>query len=173
MRRVSAPTDRVVVIGAGCSALIDELLDDGYRDVTAVDVSATALDQLVGLLGERAKQVTRVVVDVRDYQPDGPVDLWHDRATFHFLVDPVDQRQYARRAAAAIRPGGHLLLAGFAPDGPEQCSGLDVARHSTDSIMDLFGSHFDVEDSFEHEHLTPSASTQRFLHVVLRRRSAT
>ncbi len=170
MRRVSAPSDRIVVVGAGRSTLIAELVADGWTGVTAVDISAAALQHLRELLGGNALRVRFVECDVTEFEPDEPVNLWHDRATFHFLVDPVDQVKYADRAAVAVQPGGHLVLAGFAPDGPEQCSGLPVARHTMDSLTAIFGESFELLEAGEVDHVTPWGSAQRFLHTLWTRR---
>ncbi len=159
-----------MVIGAGCSQLIVELLDHGYDSIIAVDISSAALDRLAEALGERADAVQRMVSDVCDLVLDEQVAVWHDRATFHFLTDPAQQARYAVRAAEAIAGEGHLVLSGFAPDGPLQCSGLDVARHSLDDLVELFGNRFELIESFEREHLTPWSASQRFLHTVFRRK---
>ncbi len=102
---------------------------------------------------------------------DDPIDVWHDRATFHFLIDPVDQAEYANRATAAVRPGGHLIVATFSEAGPEHCSGLPVARHSAATLSMRFADGFDQIDAFGHDHLTPSGVVQPFTYAVFRRRS--
>jgi SAM-dependent methyltransferase len=171
VRRVSAPSDPIVVVGAGRSTLIAELVADGWTGITAVDISQAALEHLRSLLGSDEATVRFVQCDITEFESDEPVSVWHDRATFHFLVDSDDQRRYADRAAAAVRPGGHLVLAGFAPDGPEQCSGLPVARHTTGSLITIFGSRFDLLDANEVDHLTPWGAAQRFLHTLWIRRT--
>jgi len=168
---VSTPGDEVVVVGAGCSALITDLVDDGYGSITAVDISAAAMAQLVATLGEHSAAVDTVVSDVCDFASIEPVAVWHDRATFHFLTDADAQARYVARVAASVAPGGHLVLSGFAPDGPLQCSGLDVARHSVDDLVDVFGADFELVEHMPVEHVTPWDSTQRFLHTLFRRRT--
>ena len=170
MRRVSAPTSRVAIIGAGASALVLDLLRRGYLSLDAVDVSAAALDQLGGLLGSDAEKVRCVCTDVRNVRFDGPIDVWHDRATFHFLTTPADQAAYAHRAGKAVPAGGHIVMATFSEHGPEHCSGLPVARHSVRALQDLFGQSFELVDSFEHNHTTPWGTPQTFTHALLRRR---
>ena len=103
MRRVSTPADRIVVVGAGCSALISELVGDGYESITAVDISAVALDQLRLTLGDRAASVDQVVTDVCNFVAPEPYAVWQDRATFHFLTTPEQQKRYVERAAASVR----------------------------------------------------------------------
>lgn len=168
MRRVSAPHDHIAIIGAGTSALALDLARAGTARITALDISAAALDRLKAQLGDLAAPVEFVVTDVRLARFDTPVDVWHDRATFHFLTTADDQLAYAERVADAVRHGGHLVLAGFAPTGPEQCSGLPVARHSVETLAPIFR-EFLLVDSFEQTHLTPWGSEQRFLHTLWQR----
>lgn len=157
------------MLGAGASALVLELASGGYRSIDAVDVSAAALEQLARLLGDEARSVRRVCADVREVRFDGPVDVWHDRALFHFLTSPADQATYVRRAQEAVAPGGHVVLATFSESGPERCSGLPVVRHSVAALSEIFGDSFETVDSFEREHNTPWGATQRFTHSLMRR----
>jgi SAM-dependent methyltransferase len=166
---VSTPSDPIAVVGAGHAALVVELVRAGYCDVHAVDVAPTALDGLRHLLGEGADSVTFHVDDVREVTFDEPVAVWHDRATLHFLTEAADRAAYARRAADAVRPGGHLVLATFGPDGPQQCSGLPVTRHDEGSLAALFTPAFELVESFEAFHRTPWGADQQFLHALLRR----
>lgn len=168
MRRVTVPPARIAVVGAGTTPLVGELAAAGF-EVVAVDVSSAALAAL------RAQQqgietISYEVADVRTWQPNEQVDTWHDRAVFHFLVDDDDQQAYAESVRRAVRIGGHLVIATFAPDGPEQCSGLPVVRHDAATLSDIFAG-FALIDSFEADHVTPWGSTQRFTHAVLRRDS--
>ena len=160
-------------MGAGTSALIPDLLRHGYRSLDAVDLSAAALEQLACLLGSDANKVRLVCADVRKVRFDGPLDVWHDRATFHFLTSPIDQVEYVARVREAVPSGGHVILARFSETGPEQCSGLPVARHSVAALCEIFGESFALVDSFEREHITPWGAPQSFNHVLLRRRDAT
>lgn len=153
-------------MGAGASNLVRELDHHGYA-VVAVDISAAALRQLETTL-QQPNRTTLLVADVRSVQFDEPVDTWHDRAVFHFFAAVADQDAYVLRVRSTLRVGGHVVLATFAPDAPEQCSGLPVARHDTRSISERFGDAFAVVDSFELDHHTPWGTPQRFTHVVLR-----
>lgn len=157
-------------MGAGTSALIPDLLRHGYQSIAAVDLSAAALERLARLLGCDAGKVRRVCADVREVCFDGPIDVWHDRATFHFLTSPEDQAAYVQRVSETVAPGGHVVLATFSEAGPEQCSGLPVARHSVAALCEIFGEAFDLVDSFESEHTTPWGAPQAFTHVLLRLR---
>lgn len=170
MRRVTVPSDSVVVVGCGSSALIRELVEDGYSAITAVDIAQAALDQLRVRLGDHANDVALVRGDARTLRLPQPVALWHYRATFHFLSDVADQAAYATSAAGSVRPGGHLVLAEFAPDGPSSCSGRSVARHSAASLRSVFSDGFQLIESFEGDHITPAGVTQRFVHALMVRR---
>ena len=170
MRRVSVPSNRVAIIGAGASALVIDLVQHGYRSIDAVDLSGAALDQLGERLGNAAGVVRFVCVDVLDLVCDGRVDVWQDRATFHFLIDPDEQAAYANRVTAAVRPGGHLIIATFAANGPEHCSGLPVARHSAAALSVRFAEGFDLIETFGHDHVTPWGDVQPFTYAIFRRR---
>jgi SAM-dependent methyltransferase len=169
VRRVTVPSDRVALIGVGASSLVLDLVECGYRSIDAVDLSANALAQLKNRLGKSVAGVRFVASDVRDVHFDGQVDLWHDRATLHFLTEYLDQARYAARAAEAVRKGGHLIVATFGADGPEQCSGLPVTRHTAESLRQVFAESFALQDSFDVVHTTPWGSTQAFTYAVLQR----
>jgi SAM-dependent methyltransferase len=178
VRRVTVPSDRVALIGVGASSLALELVDCGYSSIDAVDLAESAINQLKARLGERSEAlgggrsldgVRFVVSDARHVQFDGQVDLWHDRATLHFLNDPLDQAIYASRAAEAVRFGGHLIVATFAENGPEQCSGLPVTRHTADSLDKVFAGSFVLQEAFDVLHSTPWGATQAFTYAVFRR----
>jgi 2-polyprenyl-3-methyl-5-hydroxy-6-metoxy-1,4-benzoquinol methylase len=168
VRRVTVPSDRVAIVGAGMSQLVVDLVRDGYQDIEAIDISQAALDGLEAIVGPET--VVYRCVDVRTVEFAQPVSVWHDRAVFHFLTDSADQAAYAARAAAAVCPGGHLLVATFALDGPEQCSGLPVQKHDAASLKEVFGASFDLVGSSHHTHQTPWGAEQRFIHAVFRRR---
>jgi SAM-dependent methyltransferase len=157
-------------MGAGASALVMDLVQRGYRSIDAVDLSQAALDQLRRRLGSDADTIRCHCADVREVHFDGPVDVWHDRATFHFLTTPDDRAAYVQRVLEAVPSGGHVVLATFSEAGPEQCSGLPVARCSGTGLCELFGESFELVDSFESEHTTPWGAPQAFTHVLLRRR---
>lgn len=166
-RTTDAP---IVDVGGGASRLVDLLLDAGYEDVTVVDVADAALAHARQRLGARARDVRWVTADVRDLELGHPVAVWHDRAVFHFLTDEADRRRYVERLEAAVRPGGHAVIATFAADGPEQCSGLPVRRHDPDDLTAAIGDAFEPV-RFEREvHVTPWDSDQAFTIGVFRRR---
>ena len=135
IRATGIETDVAIAdIGGGASRLADALLDLGFTDVTVLDLSAQALASAKARLGARAGKVHWIVADVTEWTPPRSYDVWHDRAAFHFLTAPSDQAAYADRVRAAVKPGGHVIIATFAPDGPERCSGLPIVRHDAASI---------------------------------------
>jgi SAM-dependent methyltransferase len=152
----------IIDIGGGTSRLADALVAEGYHSVTVLDVSEKALTKSRDRLGPRANQVTWIVADVTAWRPDKSYDLWHDRAAFHFLTEPGDRAAYAECVRKAVRPGGHVVIGTFAPDGPERCSGLPVIRHDAGSIGEVLGPAFKLIESRRHDHLTPGGIKQRF-----------
>ncbi|MEO6317539.1 MAG: class I SAM-dependent methyltransferase [Acidimicrobiales bacterium] len=172
VRALAPPGARIAAVGVGASHLIADLLDRGYGPLEAIDISSTALERLRGSLGAAAARVIIRCEDVRSIRFDHPVDLWHDRATFHFLVDPDHQRAYVESCALAVRPGGHAVLATFALDGPSECSGLPIVRYSGDTLAAAFQEDFRLVRSYPHDHRTPWGSVQRFTYAVLQRLGA-
>ncbi len=172
LRLLSAPDGTVVDAGGGASSLVDLLLDAGCRDVVVLDVAADALDVARRRLGPRADEVTWLVGDVLEVDLPADVAVWHDRAVLHFLHDDADRRRYAQRVAAAVRPGGHAVVAGFGPDGPTHCSGLEVRRASAEDLAALFAPAFEAVEQGSFVHTTPWGAEQAFAFVVLRRGGA-
>lgn len=158
----------VIDVGGGASPLAYKLIEAGYVDVSVVDISQQALDEAHtnAPLGSSA---TSICADVREWIPTRGYDVWHDRAVLHFLVDDEDRLRYARLATGALNTSGILIVAVFAEDGPEMCSGLPVRRATQDDIVALFGAEFLLEDRFREIHRTPWGAEQPFNWVVLRR----
>jgi SAM-dependent methyltransferase len=160
----------LIDVGGGASTLVDDLLARGLRAVTVLDVSDQALALARKRLGERQRDVTWLVADILEAAlPERGYDLWHDRAVFHFLTDPADAARYAARAASAVKTGGHAVIGGFAPDGPERCSGLPVARRSAEDIAAILAPAFRLVAQRAERHLTPGGSGQSFAYALLRR----
>lgn len=159
----------VVDIGGGASRLVDFLLDDGYTNVTVVDVSAAALDLARARLGDRAESVKWCVADAREVHLPGEVDVWHDRAVFHFLTEDADRASYLASVRRTLRIGGHVVIATFGLGGPERCSGLPVERYDADKLSRVFGPEFALVRQLVKQHLTPAGTTQEFTYAVLRR----
>src|SRR5690349_17185114 len=128
-------TAHIIDVGGGASTLADALLAQHFQHITVLDISSAAIQHARDRLGALAGAVTWIEADVTNIAlPPAHYDLWHDRAVFHFLTDPVDQARYIETVRQAVTPGGYVIMATFAPDGPPRCSGLDVVRYSPDSL---------------------------------------
>ncbi len=158
-------------VGAGASVLVDNLLDAGYRHLGVLDIAAPALEISKRRLGARAAQVDWRVGDVTTVAlPEASFDVWHDRAVFHFLTDAADRRRYVDQVLRAVRPGGHVIVATFGPDGPLQCSNLDVCRYAPDDLHGEFGAAFERLGHHAEVHRTPAGRDQAFVYCYCRRR---
>ncbi|MGZ4372208.1 MAG: class I SAM-dependent methyltransferase [Gaiellaceae bacterium] len=167
------PRDAAVIdIGGGASFLADSLVELGYSDVTVLDVSASALEQGRRRLGDDAR-TSRLHEDLLSWHPLRRYDVWHDRAVFHFLVKAGDRERYFRTLLSAVRPGGVVMLATFAPDGPDHCSGLPVARYSAEDLAEVIGDAFEPVHVRREEHITPQGVIQPFTWVAGRIRADT
>jgi SAM-dependent methyltransferase len=160
-----------VDVGGGASLLVDHLLDRGFTNVAVLDVSARALSLSRERLGDRGRTVRWIEGDVREavFAPSS-VDLWHDRAVFHFLTTVGDKRAYIESMNQALRPGGHAVIATFALDGPPKCSGLEVSRYSPLTLVEALGDGFALVRSAERTHTTPAGRDQRFTYTLFRKR---
>jgi SAM-dependent methyltransferase len=159
----------IVDIGGGASRLVDHLLARGFERVTVLDVSQAALDIAKARLGKRASKVQWIAADVTKWRPAQTFDIWHDRAAFHFLVDAADRAAYIARLKQVVAPGGHVIIATFAIDGPEKCSGLPVDRYDAARLSEELGKGFELIHARRHDHTTPWKSEQRFQFCVFRR----
>ncbi|WP_439359109.1 class I SAM-dependent methyltransferase [Bradyrhizobium sp. DASA03007] len=166
------PEAATIDIGGGASRLVDALLQDGYRDIAVLDLSANALDVAKKRLGAAASAAEWIVADATTWRPAKTYDLWHDRAAFHFLTESRDRAAYVERLRSALAPGGHVIIATFAPDGPEKCSGLPVQRHDSASLLAELGAEFELIETRRETHHTPWDSTQAFQFSRFRRRAA-
>ncbi len=166
--RGSKPSS-VIDIGGGTSRLAGALLAKGLHNVTVLDLSQVALDTARERLGRAAEIVTWISADITSWVPDRRYDVWHDRAVFHFLVDTSQRAAYLESVKRGVKIGGHAIIATFALDGPETCSGLPVARYSPSDIAMLFEDHFELVAHRHHLHQTPWGESQSFQFSVLRR----
>ena len=158
----------IIDVGAGASDLLVALIARGFTNLTALDISAVALDEARSRVGPLAP-VSWIVGDVTTFEAERSYALWRDRATFHFLITPEQQRLYLNVLRRAIRSDGYLLLATFAPDGPSTCSGLPVRRWSTQEMVDFVGDDFRLELEQPRTHVTPWGTEQSFNSWVFRR----
>ncbi|ABM95378.1 conserved hypothetical protein [Methylibium petroleiphilum PM1] len=160
----------LIDVGGGASTLVDDLLCGGYSNLTVLDLSEAALSTAKLRLGSRANEVTWRVGDVtRVDLPRHAYDVWHDRAVFHFLTQREEREAYVRAVLHAVRPGGHVIVATFADDGPDRCSGLPVMRYSADGLHAEFGVSFTLLKQQREEHRTPVGAVQKFLYCLCRK----
>jgi SAM-dependent methyltransferase len=164
-----APHWAIIDIGGGASRLVDCLVGRGFTCVTVLDVSEASLEMARMRLGGRASAVQWIVADVTAWAPQRTYDIWHDRAAFHFLIDPADRAAYIARVKKAVPPGGHVVIGTFAADGPERCSGLPVCRYDAAGLSEQFGQGFELVAARRHDHATPWHSMQRFQFCLFRR----
>jgi hypothetical protein len=161
----------IIDVGGGASTLVDSLLARGYTDLEVLDISSTALALTRRRLGAAASAVTWLCLDLLSWIPQRTYALWHDRAVFHFLTDPAQRARYLRTLTQATAPGSSAVFGCFAPDGPDHCSGLPVARYDARSLAACLGQGWTVISADREEHLTPRGSIQPFTWVVLQRQS--
>jgi SAM-dependent methyltransferase len=163
---VTAP---IIDVGGGASTLVDGLLDAGYQTVTVLDLAPTALALAQQRLGQRAERVSWIAADVLSVPlPVAEYAIWHDRAVFHFVTDPEDRARYVAQTRRAVRPGGHVIVASFGPDGPTRCSGLEVVRYAPEAMHAEFGAGFRLLDSVCEDHHTPGGTIQAFVYCLCR-----
>jgi 2-polyprenyl-3-methyl-5-hydroxy-6-metoxy-1,4-benzoquinol methylase len=156
---------RVIDIGGGESTLVDDLLAHGYRNVSVLDLSSTALDVAKERIGAQARDVDWICGDVTALGlTKHQYDVWHDRAVFHFLTQALDRATYVRQVTHAVKPGGHVIVATFGPQGPAKCSGLDVVRYDPDALHEEFGSSFRLMKHLTELHRTPAGVIQQFVY---------
>jgi SAM-dependent methyltransferase len=164
------PSAAIIDIGAGACTLVDDLMERGYSDISVLDISAAATGTAKDRLGPAAARVQWLVGDICEIPlPPSRYDLWHDRAVFHFLTSPDQRAAYAAQAAASLKPGSHIILATFGPEGPLRCSGLDTVRYSASALAAEFASAFRPLENHIDWHTTPSGGRQQFLYCVLQK----
>lgn len=156
---------RLIDVGAGASTLVDDLLDLQTFDVSVLDISAAALQVAQQRLANRAGQVQWLAGDLTTIAlPEHVFDIWHDRAVFHFMTTPEQRAAYVAQVRRAVRPGGHVIVAAFGPDGPLQCSGLPVVRYDPDALHAQFGDAFELVEHTQEVHHTPGGAVQHFVY---------
>jgi ubiquinone/menaquinone biosynthesis C-methylase UbiE len=160
---------RIIDVGGGASTLVDDLLEAGYSNLTVLDLSMAALDAAKARLGDRAATVTWIAGDITQVAlPPAAFDVWHDRAVFHFLTAREEREAYVRAVRHAVKPGGHVIVATFAEDGPDKCSGLPVMRYSAEALHAEFGSPFTLLQQRREAHHTPFGTVQQFIYCMCR-----
>ena len=171
IQQFQLPSDsKIIDIGGGDSYLIDVLLELGFTNLFVLDISAKAIERLKNRLGDKAKKVTFIISDTIDFHPDITFDLWHDRASFHFLTEENQINKYAELVASALANDGKLLVGTFSENGPKKCSGLDITQYSAASMNKLFQANFEFIDSKEVVHQTPFDTIQNFIFCTFKRK---
>jgi 2-polyprenyl-3-methyl-5-hydroxy-6-metoxy-1,4-benzoquinol methylase len=166
----AGPRSAIIDVGGGESTLVDDLLQRGYADITVLDISSMALEATRVRLGQNAQLVHWIAEDATTVDlPEARYDVWHDRAVFHFLTDPAQRGAYVKQVARSVRSGGHVIVGTFGPEGPLQCSGLDVVRYDAHALQAEFGAHFQLLRHLEEIHRTPMGREQPFVWCVWRR----
>ena len=170
IRDAKASADSAIIdIGGGASRLVDVLIAQGFHSLAVLDISAAALEAAKTRLGPESSKVDWITADITKWQPARTYDIWHDRATFHFLTDAADKEAYIARVTSALAPRGQVIIGTFALDGPEKCSGLPVTRHDAKSLADALGPAFALADNFAEAHRTPWGAIQHFQFSRFRR----
>lgn len=155
----------IIDVGGGSSTLIDDLLENGFADITVLDISAEAIKKSKKRLGGFAKQVEWIEADITDVSlPENNYDVWHDRAVFHFLTETEDRKKYVGLVMRSLKVGGHVIVASFGLNGPAKCSGLDVVRYSSETMHNEFGKSFKLVKSLTETHHTPFETTHEFVY---------
>jgi 2-polyprenyl-3-methyl-5-hydroxy-6-metoxy-1,4-benzoquinol methylase len=168
-RAADARSASIIDVGGGESTLVDDLLLRGYTNIAILDISQAAIDVTKSRLGLAAEQVHWLVADITKVELEPRAyDVWHDRAVFHFLTAPEQRTAYVRQVARSVKPGGHVIVSAFGPEGPTKCSGLEVMRYDADSLHREFGTRFRLVESSTELHHTPFEATQQFLYCYCR-----
>lgn len=164
---------KIIDVGGGDSFLVDQLLDLGYQNITVLDISAAAIGKTKKRLGKNADKVQWLINDAADFLPEDTYDVWHDRATFHFLTKKDEINHYVTTAAKHIRPGGRMMIGTFSTDGPQKCSGILIQQYSAESLSQLFSPAFDMIKCEYNDHTTPGGSLQNFVFCQFQRKNKT
>jgi trans-aconitate methyltransferase len=167
----AGPGDSLIDVGGGAAMLVDALLDRGWGDLAVLDIARSALDAARARLGARAERVRWIAADITRWQPDRVWTVWHDRAAFHFLTEAGDRAAYRRALDAATRPGAGAILAAFAPDGLERCSGLPVRGWDAEGLAAELGPAWTPVAAWREDHRTPAGAVQAFQWAAFRRRA--
>jgi len=159
---------KIIDIGGGDSKLVDHLLNQGFEDITVLDISEKALEKAKIRLGEKSKKVTWIISDILDFEPTETYGVWHDRAAFHFLTTEEEIEKYKSIVNKSV--AGFLIIGTFSENGPLKCSGLEISQYSEEKLTSTFEDNFDNIDSVLEDHQTPFGTTQNFLFCSFKNR---
>ncbi len=158
---------KIIDVGGGDSKLVDYLINEGFENITVLDISSTALEKAKMRLGEKASKVTWIVADITEFEPKIAYDVWHDRATFHFLTTPNEMHKYIAIAKKSVI--GYLVIATFSDNGPKQCSGLNIKQYSETQLALALENGFDKIRCLTEDHVTPFNTKQNFIFCSFKR----
>ena len=159
----------IIDIGGGEATLVDDLITEGYKDISVLDISQKAIDVARDRLGKPSEKVRWYCTDItKATLPQNYFDVWHDRAVFHFLTRGEDRIKYVEQVMRSVKHGGYVIMSTFGPEGPEKCSGLDVVRYDPENLHNQFGKTFQLINSSTELHKTPMGTTQQFLYCFCR-----
>jgi len=165
------PDAPIIDVGGGASTLVDDLIGAGYQSITVLDISAVALGLARRRLGNKAERVAWLNADITEIElPRHAYGLWHDRAVFHFLDEARDRELYRENLLRSVRPGGHVIIATFAPQAPPRCSGLPVQRYDRAQLMETLGPELELIEDRNELHVTPGGVEQPYLYCRFRLR---
>ncbi|WP_317619455.1 class I SAM-dependent methyltransferase [Empedobacter stercoris] len=154
-------TAKIIDVGGGESKLVDFLLEEGYENISVLDISANALEKAKKRLGDRAKKVNWIVADITEFEPTEQYDVWHDRAVFHFLTEDNDIKKYQDLVSKAVK--GKMVIGTFSTNGPLKCSGLEIKQNDEISLTSTFAADFEKIECFTIDHITPFDTIQNFI----------
>ena len=154
-------TAKIIDVGGGESKLVDFLLEEGYENISVLDISANALEKAKKRLGDRAKKVNWIVADITEFEPTEQYDIWHDRAVFHFLTEDNDIKKYQDLVSKAVK--GKMVIGTFSTNGPLKCSGLEIKQNDEISLTSTFAADFEKIECFTIDHITPFDTIQNFI----------
>lgn len=163
---------RILDIGAGASRLVDNLIEQGYTNILANDISTKALENLKSRLGKQSVKVTWILDDVTnpsELNRVEPISLWHDRAVLHFFTQEKDQAAYFKLLNKLVKPGGYAIIAAFNLEGAEKCSGLPVYRYSREMLQERMAGNFELTDAFDYTYTMPSGNTREYVYTLFRK----
>ena len=156
-------TAKIIDIGGGDSTLVDYLLQEGFNDISVLDISQKAISKATERLGSNSKLVNWIISDVVTFESNLQYDFWHDRATFHFLTNEEEISQYLETVNRYLKPGGILLIGTFSDEGPTKCSGIDIRQYTEASMSERFKAYFTKIECIKLDHQTPSGPRQNFI----------
>lgn len=159
---------KIIDIGGGDSNLADFLLEEGYENITVLDISEKALERAKRRLGKDAEKIQWIVADITVFTPEETYDIWHDRAAFHFLTHSEDISKYVRIAEKAVMK--NLIVGTFSKNGPKKCSGLEISQYDEESMNSIFENSFEKTDCITEDHITPFSTTQNFIFCTFKKK---